>query len=170
MTFLIALHPYEVLQAVNEAGEDNMLLWNIVIDGPTDTPYEGGKFRCKLTFPTAYPHKTPEFEFTTQIFHPNLPKNFCVVRLPLPTSLLHLHFYNPTFSSSPQDLIGLGQTWRSTKYVQEIIGNVIQLMREPALESAFDRSIEAFHLYQSNRAAFTERARSATLEYAKADA
>ena len=169
MTFLIALHPYEVLQAVNEAGEDNMLLWNIVIDGPMDTPYEGGKFRCKLTFPKEFPNHAPKFEFTTQIFHPNVP-NICPVRLPLPTSLLHLHFYNPTFSSSPQDLIGLGQTWRSTKYVQEIIGNVIQLMREPALESAFDRSIEAFHLYQSNRAAFTERARSATLEYAKADA
>jgi ubiquitin-protein ligase len=169
VTFLIALHPYEVLQAVNEAGEDNMLLWNIVIDGPMDTPYEGGKFRCKLTFPKEFPNHAPHFEFTTQIFHPNFP-NICPVRLPLPTSLLHLHFYNPTFSSSPQDLIGIGpKTWKNTKYVPEYIGNLIQVMREPAIDEAFDRN-EAFHLYQSNRAAFTERARTATLEYAKADA
>ena len=69
-----------------------MLLWNIVIDGPTGTPYEGGKFRCELTFPKEFPNHAPKFEFTTQIFHPNFP-NICPVRLPLPTSLLHLHFY-----------------------------------------------------------------------------
>jgi ubiquitin-protein ligase len=164
----MALYPYEVLQAVNEAGEDNMLLWNIVIDGPTGTPYEGGKFRCKLTFPKEFPNHMPHFAFETQIFHPNLP-NVYPVRLPPPTSLLHLHYHNPTFSSSPQDIIGIGpKTWKTSKFVPEYIGNVIQLLREPAPDDAVEN--EACHLYQSNRAAFTERARRETLEYAKADA
>ena len=150
---------------MNEAGEDNMLLWNIVIDGPTGTPYEGGKFRCELTFPKEFPYQAPKFEFTTQIFHPNLP-HIDPVRLPLPTFLLHLHYHNPTSSSSAQDLIGIGpKTWKTTKYVPEYIGNVIHLLRQPSPDDACYLS-EAFHLYQSNRAAFNEKARRVTQEYA----
>ena len=46
---------------------------------------------------------------------------------------------------------------------------IIHLLWEPSPEDVFDRN-EAFHVYQSNRAAFTVRVRIATLQYAKADA
>jgi hypothetical protein len=45
------------------------------------------------------------------------------------------------------------------------MGTVIQLLREPCISSAFDHN-DAFNLYQSNRAAFAERAKRATQEHA----
>ncbi len=47
----------------------------------------------------------------------------------------------------------------------EYIGTVIQLLREPAPEESLDRN-DAFTLYQSNRAAFTEQAKRATQQHA----
>ena len=94
-------HPVEgwtAAPAVNEAGEENLLLWNIVIDGPVGTPYEGGKFRCQLTFPPEFPNHAPQFAFLTEIFHPNLPK-VCPVRPPYCPLLHHHHHHSLTFSS-----------------------------------------------------------------------
>lgn len=68
---------------VSEAGEENMLLWNVMIDGPPGTPYEGGTFRCTLTFPPEFPNHPPQLVFVTQIYHPNFPK-VCPVSMPPP--------------------------------------------------------------------------------------
>ena len=42
------------------------------LDGPTDTPFEGGTFKMKLTLPADYPSNPPNGFFTTKIFHPNI--------------------------------------------------------------------------------------------------
>ena len=42
------------------------------LDGPTDTPFEGGTFKMKLTLPADYPNNPPKGFFTTKIFHPNI--------------------------------------------------------------------------------------------------
>ena len=42
------------------------------LDGPTDTPFEGGTFKMKLTLPADYPNNPPRGFFTTKIFHPNI--------------------------------------------------------------------------------------------------
>jgi ubiquitin-conjugating enzyme E2 A len=51
--------------------EDNLFVWNATIFGPENTPWEGGIFSLKLTFPEDYPSKPPKVKFTTEIFHPN---------------------------------------------------------------------------------------------------
>ncbi len=33
--------------------------WQCSIDGPADTPYEGGTFKFVLTFPSNYPFHSP---------------------------------------------------------------------------------------------------------------
>ncbi|CAL8105026.1 unnamed protein product [Calicophoron daubneyi] len=43
-----------------------------IIDGPTDTPYEGGKFRIKLVISDGYPNNPPKGYFFTKVFHPNI--------------------------------------------------------------------------------------------------
>jgi peroxin-4 len=55
-----------------EPHNDNMLLWNCVLDGPSETPYEGGKFSMSLKIPHDYPLTPPEATFKTRIFHPNI--------------------------------------------------------------------------------------------------
>jgi len=54
----------------NEAGDITYLVW---LGGPEGSPYEGGKFVVKLTFPIAgYPYKPPHVVFETKIYHPHI--------------------------------------------------------------------------------------------------
>lgn len=51
--------------------DENMLLWEALISGPPETPFEGGLFPAILTFPNDYPLSPPTMKFTCEIFHPN---------------------------------------------------------------------------------------------------
>eukprot|EP00003_Mantamonas_plastica_P018607 TRINITY_DN303_c0_g1_i6.p1 TRINITY_DN303_c0_g1~~TRINITY_DN303_c0_g1_i6.p1 ORF type:complete len:253 (+),score=72.72 TRINITY_DN303_c0_g1_i6:423-1181(+) len=42
------------------------------IDGPMDTPFEGGQFKMKLTLGSDFPSAPPKGFFQTKIFHPNV--------------------------------------------------------------------------------------------------
>ena len=49
-----------------------LLIFEAVIDGPKDTPFDGGRFKVKLVFPMNYPTEPPKGYFLTKIFHPNV--------------------------------------------------------------------------------------------------
>jgi len=51
---------------------DNLHTWEACIFGPMETPYQGGVFKLRLTFPSEYPFEKPKIKFTTPIFHPNI--------------------------------------------------------------------------------------------------
>jgi ubiquitin-conjugating enzyme E2 A len=51
---------------------DNIMIWNAVIFGPEDTPFEDGTFRLELQFNETYPNNPPEVKFLTRMFHPNV--------------------------------------------------------------------------------------------------
>ncbi len=51
---------------------DALTQWNATIIGPSDTPYEGGKFIVNIDFSDNYPFKAPKVLFKTKIFHPNI--------------------------------------------------------------------------------------------------
>ena len=52
--------------------ENNIMLWNAVIFGPDDTPFEGGTFRLTMEFTEEYPNKPPVVKFISKMFHPNV--------------------------------------------------------------------------------------------------
>jgi len=54
---------------------DNILVWNAVIIGPGDTPFEDGTFRLILVFTDQYPNKAPNVRFISKMFHPNVYAN-----------------------------------------------------------------------------------------------
>lgn len=54
---------------------DNIMVWQGIIDGPKDTPYENGKFKIQFTFDDTYPVKPPSVKFLQFIFHPNIYKD-----------------------------------------------------------------------------------------------
>jgi hypothetical protein len=51
--------------------EDDMFLWEALIQGPEGTPFEGGVFPAELKFPKDYPLAPPKMKFLTEMWHPN---------------------------------------------------------------------------------------------------
>ncbi|CAN8264635.1 unnamed protein product [Cochlearia groenlandica] len=52
--------------------DNNILLWNALIFGPNESPWEGGTFKMTLQFTEDYPNKPPTVRFVSRMFHPNI--------------------------------------------------------------------------------------------------
>jgi ubiquitin-conjugating enzyme E2 S len=66
---LLSKHPYGVSIIINE---EDVLDIQAEIDGPIETPYEGGLFRVKFQLASEFPNVPPKGYFMTKIFHPNV--------------------------------------------------------------------------------------------------
>ena len=63
---------HEPPQGINAAPtESNIMVWQAVIFGPDDTPWEGGTFSLILEMTEEYPNKPPKVRFVSKVFHPN---------------------------------------------------------------------------------------------------
>mmetsp|Transcript_57755 Transcript_57755/g.137475 ORF Transcript_57755/g.137475 Transcript_57755/m.137475 type:complete len:152 (-) Transcript_57755:80-535(-) len=51
---------------------DTIENWEAVINGPSDSPYAGGKYKLAIECTSAYPVSAPKVKFCTKIFHPNV--------------------------------------------------------------------------------------------------
>jgi ubiquitin-conjugating enzyme E2 G2 len=51
--------------------EDDMFVWEALIQGPEGTPFEGGIFPAELKFPKDYPLSPPVMRFLGGLWHPN---------------------------------------------------------------------------------------------------
>ncbi|GME77988.1 unnamed protein product [Ambrosiozyma monospora] len=78
---------------IAKPSESNILEWHFVITGPPATPYEGGQYHGRLTFPSEYPFKPPRIKMVTPSgrFEVN-------TRLCLSMSDFHEESWNPSWS------------------------------------------------------------------------
>jgi len=51
--------------------EDDIFVWEALIQGPDGTPYENGIFPAELRFPRDYPLAPPTMKFLGEVWHPN---------------------------------------------------------------------------------------------------
>jgi len=51
---------------------DDPLEIQALVDGPTQTPYEGGTYRVRICIGADFPTQPPKAVFLTKVFHPNI--------------------------------------------------------------------------------------------------
>jgi ubiquitin-conjugating enzyme E2 D/E len=87
--------------------KENLFHWELLMDGPKGSPYEGFKFVIDIDFPEEFPFKFPLFRFRTPIYHPNVKDGLIC-----------------------QELLG-EKEWLPNKKVQEIIEVVLGMLAHP---------------------------------------
>eukprot|EP00762_Andalucia_godoyi_P007317 ANDGO_01502.mRNA.1 Ubiquitin-conjugating enzyme E2 22 len=122
------------------ASEDDFSTLSATIDGPTGTPYEGGKFVMRLTFDGDFPNVPPKGVFLTRIFHPNISTKgeICVSTLK--------------------------KDWSADLGIRHVLMVVRCLLIEPNPESALNE--EAGKLLLENYEEFAKHAKLMTLVHA----
>ncbi|KAG2378805.1 hypothetical protein C9374_007953 [Naegleria lovaniensis] len=119
---------------------DDVFNWNAYIDGPADSPYEGGIFKLKINFPVDYPFTSPKVHFVTPIYHPNVNTDGKIC------------------------LTILDKEWNPAVNISQVLMTIQLLMKEPNPESAVLPSIGK--QYENDRETFNKEARKQTQEHA----
>jgi len=52
--------------------QDSINFWRVLIEGPPDSPFEGGIFALNVLIPDNYPFRPPQITFETPIYHCNV--------------------------------------------------------------------------------------------------
>ncbi|KAF8797078.1 Ubiquitin-conjugating enzyme E2 1 like protein [Argiope bruennichi] len=111
--------------------DNNIMIWNAVIFGPHDTPFEDGTFKLTLEFTEEYPNKPPTVRFVSKMFHPNV------------------------YADGSICLDILQNRWSPTYDVSAILTSIQSLLDEPNPNSPANSL--AAQLYQENRREYEKR-------------
>eukprot|EP01103_Thecamoeba_quadrilineata_P007707 TRINITY_DN17550_c0_g1_i1.p1 TRINITY_DN17550_c0_g1~~TRINITY_DN17550_c0_g1_i1.p1 ORF type:complete len:167 (+),score=31.19 TRINITY_DN17550_c0_g1_i1:24-524(+) len=124
--------------------DDNIFEWEIVIMGPTDTLFDGGIFKARLSFPHEYPNLPPKMKFVSEIWHPNVFKTgeVCI-------SILH---------PPGDDKYGYekaSERWNPIHTVETILISVISMLSDPNDESP--ANLDAAKEWREDRPTFKRK-------------
>lgn len=115
--------------------------WQITMDGPIDSPYNGGKFKIEIIFPDDYPAKAPKFKFLTNICHINIDSDTKYICLD-----------------------SLHEKYKQETSIVELLAQIFMLLTSPNEESPFTKyKTKYFDDYEG----YLALAREMTREYAK---
>jgi ubiquitin-conjugating enzyme E2 D/E len=120
---------------------DNLLIWDAVIMGPSDSPYAGGVFKLEIHFGSDYPFKPPKVFFLTKIFHPNI----------------------NTAGAICLDI--LKDQWSPALTINKVLLSICSLLTDPNPKDPLMPDIA--NLYMNNRAVYEMTARAWTERYAQ---
>ena len=113
--------------------------WQIIMTGPSDTPYAGGLFFLHAVFPENYPYSAPKIKFTNKMYHLNVDSNgdVCISTL---------------------------SKWTKDTTMAEVLTLIFALFYKQNPESSFysDRA----ELFKNNKKEFDKNAREWTQKYA----
>ena len=113
--------------------DNDIMKWNAVIFGPSDTPFDEGTFNLTLEFSEDYPNKSPVVKFQSKMFHPNI------------------------YSDGSICLDILQSRWSPTYDVSAILTSIQSLLSDPNPTSPVNDL--ATQLYRQNRREYMKRVR-----------
>ena len=123
------------------SGPNDTRYFNVVIDGPQGSPFEGGHFKLQLYLPEEYPMVPPKCLFMTKIYHPNI------------------------------DFLGricldiLKKNWSPALQIRSVLLSIQSLLNEPNTDDPLNEEVNA--IWKSNKSQGEKTAREWTLKYAK---
>ncbi|PVH99285.1 ubiquitin-conjugating enzyme [Periconia macrospinosa] len=123
--------------------EDDMFLWEALIQGPEGTPFEGGVFPAELKFPKDYPLAPPKMKFLVDVWHPNVYANgeVCI-------SILH-----PP-GDDPHHYEQASERWSPIQSVEKILISVMSMLAEPNDESP--ANVDAARMWREKRGQYED--------------
>lgn len=142
----LAKNPIDLL-SVGLTDESNVREWEILIMGPDRTPYEGGFFKAKLSFPVEYPSMPPTMTFVSEMWHPNVYEDgkVCI-------SILH-----PPGEDAMNSQESALERWRPVLGVEQILVSVISMLSDPNDESP--ANVDAAVQWRNDRKDFKKKVR-----------
>lgn len=126
--------------------DDDLFVWECLVAGPEDTPYENGVFPALLEFPKDYPLAPPTLKFNPPLLHPNIYPDGLVC-----ISILHPPGEDPNRYERPEE------RWLPVQSIEKILLSVMLMLAEPNPESG--ANIDACKLWRDDRDEFDKRVR-----------
>ena len=124
--------------------EANVFLWEVMMDGPSDSVYAVRAIRLEITLPKEYPFKPPVISFRTKIYHPNV-----------------------TNDDKGSMCLGIlrSDQWKPPNKIVDVLKLIRTILSEPQPDDAVETSIA--DQYKNHRAEFTKLAKEWVGKYAK---
>ena len=120
--------------------EEDLSRWIAKIQGPENSPYQGGLFLLSIEFPDDYPFKPPKFIFNTRVYHPNIHEDGHICLDILKSQ------YSPALT------------------VSKILLSICSLLCDPNPDDPLVPEIA--RVYKTDRLGYEEKAREWTLKFA----
>ena len=124
--------------------ESNIFHLQAVLNGPPDSPYEGGRFSVEIKIPERYPFEPPNLRFLTKIYHPNIDETgrICLSAIQLPP----------------------GGTWTPCLNICTVLTSLRAILANPEPDDPL--MAEIGEVLRNDRTEFERLARRWTLKYA----
>jgi ubiquitin-conjugating enzyme E2 G2 len=142
--------------------EDDLFLWEALIQGPEGTPFEGGIFPAELKFPKDYPLNPPKMKFLGEIWHPNgeiaIPPEHdnVLTRVVYTNGEVCISILHPP-GDDPNHYETASERWSPIQSVEKILISVMSMLAEPNDESP--ANVEAAKMWRERRPEFEKRVR-----------
>jgi ubiquitin-conjugating enzyme E2 N len=157
--------------------EDNLRYFDVTIDGPSQSPYEGykpspkslrykllmiqtgGTFKLELFLPDDYPMTPPKVRFLTKIYHPNIDRLGRICLDVLKSMLIRIEF-----PSKP--LLIIVGNWSPALQIRTILLSIQALLGAPNPDDPLANDVA--QRWKEDQNAAIQTAREWTAQYAKA--
>ena len=132
--------------------QNNPNEWEVIIPGPLDSPFEGGKFKIKIELPEDYPNSPPKCCFLTKVFHPNI--SFV-------SGSICVNFLKKAVDNKPDKY----KSWTNKKTICDVIVGLYALLKMPNQDSPLNSN--AHDLFTRDRSRYDLVAKGFTSKFAK---